>query len=274
MRIILPILLLISLTANAQRYKKAIVTVSGVNVAYGYSEDASPDGDLTPIIIFLHGVDHKGAAGDTTTTSGIQAVATKGVPLDIVNGPIIVTNPVTGREVAVNCIFPQLPNNYSLWHIPIVDSLIDRIKRLYSNIYDTNKIYAVGYSLGGGGVLSAFSSSKYRANIKYCGSIAAGYNQYTNWAVLAALNCQFDFFHEIHDKLANINVSDNYVQALNSAGPRRPVQFRRMSGFIGGVNYHDIWPMVLDQIPGDSYIMSNGDEWDISETFYERIVRF
>lgn len=290
MRRVLTILCFFLALASEGQYVKAVLTsgtgyptnagnADNIKMTYGFHiPPANPNGRLHPVVIYLHGIDHKGEYVDTTSTSGIDRVFLKGTPLQVKTKPLPYFLPpaMTGASNLYRfAVFaPMLYKGFGTWHVAYGIEMIKLIKTNFANVCDTNRIYFVGFSLGGGGVLTFAGNKFINENTAAFFSIAPGYNSATNYQNQTDWNTRLFVYHCRWDKLAPVSVSDNIVYNLNIRRSLSPVQYKCIQDSIGGVNFHDIWPQILDTIPGDTYRMTNGDTWVNAEVIYRTMLRF
>lgn len=283
---ILTILLLIlfslfSITADAQYLRKILTSgtgygqANGILIAYGvHIPPPNIYGHKHPVFIYMHGIDHRGARGDTIGTDGIDRVAGKGIPKLIANNPLpLMHKPGGGPRDWYNwaVFFPQGSSEFGTWPLAYESEMIKVIKSQYANVCDTNMIVSVGYSWGGGNEMTGYKDPFINSNTSLRINIAGGYNSSPNYIFGAGSGLQFYSFVSSADPTAPPSISTSFHQNHNAQKPTQPMQYIYFSDLGGSpTNDHDrILDVVMDTIPGDTYLLANGDTWTYDPTIFQ-----
>jgi predicted peptidase len=294
MRKLITILFLVSALLSQGQYTKhnlvagtwsnwGGVTVTGIRMAFLlHMPAANPNGRLPALIIFLHGIDHRGPLPTGPTNYGtIDVVAAKGIPLQIATTdlPLMTipggTSPQDDISFAVAAM--QCYTGFSTWPPAYQAELLAWLKTNYAGQIDFTRVYVVGYSLGGGGALGVLGTPSMLPQVAWVGVEAPGYTGATNYQQIADANIGVTVYATVNDPLANISIADNWVRTLNTYNPLSPVQYLRFNDLpntLGGATQHDrIWPVVNNLTPGTSYGLTNGDTW-VQTTMLKRALSF
>jgi len=141
-----------------------------------------------PVLIFLHG---RSLSGDN---------------LEQVKGYGVITEIVAGRKIPAIVIAPQVPAGKS-WEPDKVLSVIEYVQKNY--VTDTNRLYVVGMSLGGYGVLHFVGKYYY----KVAGAIAlCGGGNLSDACNLSKVNLWIQ--HGKKDRAVPFSESENLVDAI------------------------------------------------------------
>lgn len=287
MKRLLIILLLFSSVTHGQYIRKIITSGTGYDqannilMAFGiHIPPANAYGHKHPVFIYLHGIDHRGARGDTIGADGIDLVAQKGIPKLIASTPLPYFQKPGGYDNDLYrwaVVFPQCSSEYGVWPPAYTIEAIKLIKSTYSSVIDTNMIVLVGYSLGGGGVMTQSKDSTINTNISMLVNISGGYSSSPNYTFVCNSGIPFYHFASAVDPTAPVSLTDNFVNQLLVRNPVTPaIQYIRFSDLPGTpTNDHDqILNVLMDTIPGDSYTLSNGNTWVNSETIFSIALKY
>jgi predicted peptidase len=145
-----------------------------------------------PILVFLHG---RSLSGDD---------------LELVKGYGVITEIVDGRIIPAITVAPQLKKGYG-WEPDKVLSVIEYVQKHYTT--DSNRLYVVGMSLGGYGVLHFVGKypEKVAAAIALCGG-----GKLEDACKLATVNLWIQ--HGRKDKAVPFSESENLVNAIRKCG--------------------------------------------------------
>jgi poly(3-hydroxybutyrate) depolymerase len=139
-KLLLPLLLILSLSLSAQTWQKMASTPMTTNVGGYWIFTPAGANSTTPCIIAMHGLGEQGSGSSTD----LNLIVTQGFP-KLINDRV-----GTGSAFPHNCIviFPQYTGGTpSLFRM---QGIIDYVK---ANItFDQNKLHLAGYSLGAAGV--------------------------------------------------------------------------------------------------------------------------
>ncbi len=141
-----------------------------------------------PILVFLHG---RSLSGDN---------------LEQVKGYGVITEIVAGRKIPAIVVAPQVPKGQG-WDPDKVLEVIEYVQKNYTT--DSNRLYVVGMSLGGYGVLHFVGKYYY----KVAGAIAlCGGGNLSDACNLAKVNLWIE--HGRLDKAVPFSESENLVEAI------------------------------------------------------------
>lgn len=255
-------------------------TGNGIRIAFLKHIPPNTTGRKPQVIVYLHGIDHRGPFPTGPTNYGtVDNVANKGVPLQIKNaGQVIPAVQIFGSSKYLDTavLAPQCYEGYGVWHFVYGYEIIKYIKENMQDEVDINRIHLVGYSLGGGGVISWSHQPGLISEWASITAIAPGYNAQTNYPVPGDSGCPIRVYATVPDELADISIADGYVNNLNAQKPVWPVQFKRFSGVTPGTQDHDdILPTVVQTNPtGASFELSSGGLWVQNESLYQTCAKF
>ena len=183
-----------------------------------------------------------------------------------------------GLNVPAVVISPQQPgknNTISNWNAALIDEYIEHVKTIVS--IDTDRIYLIGLSMGGGGVWSYLSNPAYGNKIAAAVPMAGtkgselssqadeeGY-QYTNiWA-----------FHAKGDRVVGDKHTTDMINAINLAnGGTPPVGIELKATITGYALHGDLDDMILssngdpNEFPANRYEASDNSNLEITNTEY------
>lgn len=198
-------------------------------------------GGRQPLIIFLHGIGEKG-----DTLSAITAIEKAGGPIRTT-----VTEDICERKGNNSYNFfviaPQLGTNYGAWTAEHVIKMIDYAK---ANLdIDTNRIYLMGLSLGGGGVWTALQNETVASQVS-AATVCCGTNMLRSAEMIVKHRVFVQIFHAVNDPTVPISVSEKAYAMLRAAGAN--VRYYRMAD-LG----HNVWSTVFSPTK-KSYKLSTG----------------
>lgn len=253
----------------AEKPIKRVVTAgtypvgSGIKISFlEYIPAPNLNGEKHPLIIFLHGQGERGTPGDTTTSNGVVKLYNTRIPsmIQYTDLPYF-TIPGTVDTATYAVLAPQCSTDYGIWPPVYVAEMLKYAEQNLAGKVDLNRIYLVGLSQGGGGVLTALRDSLISRRIAAAVSICPGY--YPNGDPLAAVaryGVPLFVFHAANDGTASITNPDGYILSLNQYGPAAAIQYTRFTD--GG---HNIWDRILDLNYG-SWGITTGGSYSESET--------
>lgn len=294
MKKLISILLLFSVLVSEAQYTKYNlvagtwpttngVTVTGIRMAFGvHLPAANPNGRLPALVIFKHGIDHRGPLPTGPTNYGtIDIVAAKGIPLQIASGDLpLMTRPggiSPQDDYSFAVIFPQCYTGFNTWPPAYTAEVLAWAKINLAGQVDFSRVYSVGYSLGGGGAFGDAGNTTLNPQFAWIGIEAGGYTGSTNYQYIADSGLGITVYGTVNDPRAAISISDNWVRNVNAYNPVNPVQFIRLKDLpatLGGSTQHDrIWPVINNLTPGTNYDLTNGDVW-VQTTMLQRALSF
>ena len=218
-----------------------------------------------PLIVSLHGLGYR-ANGDFVDANSLKKLHNSyggdAMAMYILSGAEGAEG--EGLNVPAVVISPQQPgknNTISNWNAALIDEYIEHVKTIVN--IDTDRIYLIGLSMGGGGVWSYLSNPAYGNKIAAAVPMAGtkgselssqadeeGY-QYTNiWA-----------FHAKKDKVVGDKHTTDMINAINSANGGTPPAGIELKATITGYAQHGN----LD----DMILSSNGDPNEFDANRYE-----
>lgn len=174
-----------------------------------------------PLIVFFHGDGQKGDNVDQVRTDALPNYLDGTLNIDFI------------------VVSPQQNGWKQTWTIPsFVDELVTLTKSTYR--VDSEKIYGIGCSGGGGGLYTY--SSKYPNTFSGM-SPMSGVNSLTTPDEYCAMkDIPFWGFHSTLDNTINLNNLDVVMNSLNTCGPIIPLKKTIYKG-----NIHDCWQYPLKQ---------------------------
>ena len=151
-----------------------------------------PEGELFPLLLFLHGAGERGKHLDVVKKHG---------PPKIVE---------TNREFPFIVASPQCPSNQR-WSASELIQLVDHLTTTYR--VDANRLYVTGLSMGGYGTWSLCMAypERFAAAVPICGGGKTG-----DAHKLQSLPLWV--FHGANDRIVNIQQSQEMVRAIEAAG--------------------------------------------------------
>lgn len=246
------LLLLLSCSLHAQN---VVRKYNGINFLLH-----SPAFNATrqPLIIFLHGVGEKGG----TDTSLIRLVERNGVPR------ITKTTDITEKQLGIDYNFyviaPQLLNTFSSWPSSYVKDMIAYAKRNLS--IDTNRIYVVGLSLGGGGVWTSVQDESVAKDVAAV-AVMCGTAMLKSASLLLKYKIESRMYHCEDDNIVAVNSSDNAAVLLRNAGATVDYTRYATGGHSGG------WTNGTNQVH-QSYKLANGTWYIQSPNVFEWLLKY
>jgi predicted peptidase len=261
---------------------------NGIRMAFlKHVPTPNPNGKKHPLIVYLHGIDHCGATPTSNTDySTSSVIANKGVPRqtrDVAEMPTfqrIGWGAFDNKKYA--WLAPQCSTAYAsvstggTWPFAYAAEMIKYAQSSMQDVVDIKQIYLVGYSLGGGGVLSMLPDNFIRENIAAAVAIAPGYNSSPNYPLVAQSGVPLYIYATVPDALASVTIADGFVNNYNLQRPEFPVRYFRFSGNTAGTTDHDdiVITVVASSVSGQSFELSNGNFWVQSRTLYEELSQF
>jgi predicted peptidase len=240
-------------------------------------------GSLPPLIIYLHGIDHRGPRPTSDIDfSTVHVVANKGVALLIRDA---------GAEIAVTCIpgeftsignrkfavlAPQCSSEFGTFPFAYLCEMIKYAKANLVGKVDLTRIYVVGYSFGAGLTVSVAKLAYVLDNVAAMFAIAPGYNNSPDYVAIANGGMPMYIYTTVTDQFtAILGIADTFVTSLNAQAPPWPVQYLRFAGTTTGtLNHDDIVITITKESPaGEAYSLSNGTQWIHSESIYATMLR-
>jgi len=228
--------------------QNAVHTAIGTNVG-GFYEGLPPEYDKNsskkyPLLIFLHGGGELGDGNDQLsliTRHGITKL------LDEKKFPNSFT--VSGEQFSFLIISPQFRA------LPVKSADVNKVVKYALENYpvDTQRIYIVGMSMGGGATweYAADHGNELAAIVPICGASWASESATKR---LAATNVETWAFHNKDDNVVSIRLTDRYVEFIEAANPLFPLKLT-----IWETGGHDAWTKATD--PGYTEDDKNIYEW-------------
>lgn len=196
------ILLVVSMTINAQKLTAMRNLVSGSYNFWFYEPTSNVDSTKKPLVIFLHGRSLSGTDLQKVRDYGtIEAIE-------------------LGLKIDAYVVAPQTNNG---WNAQKLWKMVEWLMNKYP--IDSNRIYALGMSMGGFGTidLAAAYPDKIAAAIGLCGGATTkklcGLNDVPLWIM-----------HGTADKDVPVRCSDNVVEAMKACGDTSRLRYDRLPG--------------------------------------------
>lgn len=253
---------------------------NGIRMAYGVHLAPTNDyGHKEGWIVYLHGIDHVGPRPTSDTDYGtLDIVANKGVAFMIKDGPLPYFQQPGGGPTDLyrwNVIFPQCSSEFATWPFAYPSEMIKKVKATYAATTDTTRIMVVGYSFGGGCVMTACKDAYLNANVSRWVNIAGGYNASPNYPFVANSGAIIECYHSAADPTAPVANTDNFVNGVSAQHPVNHIKYIRFSDLPGSpTNDHDRIRFIMEDLTkGGVYPLSNGDTWTRDELIYESGLR-
>lgn len=280
-KILVILFLLIGFSSHSQ-YTKHLLTsgsypagsgypaTNNVSIGFGvHIPPTNPNGKLPMCFVFLHGAGERGPAGDITTPSGVDKVATVSLPAMVKTtniGRFVADGGGATDSLGVAVVFPQCANTFSTWPICYPAEMVKYVKANLANQVDTNRIVICGLSQGGGGTLGAAAYGYTIDNTAIFFSVCPGYFAYTNRQEVADSSVIY-VYHAANDPTASVVNPDGMVSSTNTFIPVNGIQYFRFSGATPGFSGHNIWDEIFKTTPGTMAALSNGDTY-VHKTLY------
>jgi predicted peptidase len=258
---------------------------NNLRMAFGVSIPPllDPYGEKLAAFIWLHGQEARGATPTSNTDySSLHLAYNKGLSLHVRDAdfPYFMIPGGVGNRYNKGSVIvvPQCSTSFTTWPFAYTAEMIKYIHNNLSGIVDVNRIYLVGYSQGGGGVLSCINDPFINANIARFVSIAAGYYLSANHSFVARSGAHLALYHTATDTVAVSTAhSDAYLNGLRAQRPEGYIDNIRFSGATAGTtNHNDIVATICDTtISGTAqFALSNGEVWRQKETLYQECFRY
>lgn len=237
----------------AQQVAKGLTAANGTYIGFLQYTPTNYNSTSTsyPLIIFLHGFGERGNG-----TTELSHVALNGIPAYIRNGSTNMTFTWNGKTETFLVLCPQLSQMYPAWQDFYIDEMIKYAK---GNLrIDTNRIFLVGFSMGGGGVWFYSSdvpghASQFAGIVPVCPTCAmqvpcnVAQGGPAVWA-----------FHAVDDRTASVACTHVAIQDIANCNPRiAPLKTIYPNGD------HFIWNRALDI--GHTWQIPNVYEWMLNQ---------
>lgn len=240
----------------------------------------NPNGRKHQLCIYLHGIDHCGPTPDGKLPYGtIDIVANKGVALEIKNGDLpyyripggLVTDTIGTAVLAPQCSTDfASPSTGGTWPFAYAIEMIKYAEGNMSDVVDLNRIFLVGYSLGGGGACSIAKDPYLNPRISSMFAIAPGYVAAPDYQYISDSGLPIYQYHSAADTVTvnGSSVSDGFISQMNLKRPVWPVQYFRFT-----ILTHNTITFLTTQITGQVHPMVNGDNYVHRETIYQTALK-
>ena len=249
-------------------------TANNIPMAIGlHIPTPNSSGTKPALWIWLHGIGERGSRGNLGA-GGIDIVPNYGTPklIRAAGAEIPAYFPPRGIATIKHAVmFAQCSSEYGTWPMAYPDTCINYAYANLANQVDLNRIYLIGHSLGGGGVLQAYGFQSIHTRVAAFFAIAPGYIAATNYLQMAQWGAPLYVYHHIADALAPISVADTFIRNLNAQRPATPSQYYRLNANTGSVLAHD-WireVVSIDLTENRNISQSNADQWFTYPNIYK-----
>jgi dienelactone hydrolase len=216
---LLSVALLFTIVANSQLVRKSHTFGGNTVWFYEYRTPGLPASYKYPVIISLGGV---GQQGDGSAQSMDEHLAADGLPQLIKQGATLKLT-VGGQPQGFLVVAPQMAFQSGPWPEFYTDVMVNFVKTTYSasnpNVQiDPNRIFLVGFSLGGGGAWRYVTSTPARAaDIAGIVPVSGSGDAYTsNYCYIAQNKVAVWAFHTQLDGLIPASTTIGAVNTINA----------------------------------------------------------
>jgi poly(3-hydroxybutyrate) depolymerase len=224
--IVLLVFFVSSIVASAQQTFRTTTSGSIIGYMEYLPSDYHSNSNKYPVVIFLHGVDERGAnsTDPAVLQTTISLVTKLGPPQHVKNG----------AQFPFILISPQLKVSYGSWPASYVNEVIEHLKT-YLRI-DERRIHVTGLSMGGHGAWTCIQDlpSVFASGAPVCGAN----NSPSKACGIANENVAVWGFHGDADPVVSYTKTVNMVNAINKCVPA-PSPLAKASIY-GGVQ-HNAW---------------------------------